>query len=393
MSFGTLAAIVAAGLVGPLLSGISRVPTVVGELLAGVAIGATGFGWVDASEPSTALLGQIGFAVLMFSVGMHLPLHDRSLRRAASRGLVGAGIVALLAIPASIGVSALTTGLAAPVVWILLATGSAAIVAPILREQGLDRGDGLVVLAQVTAADIITIVALPLALEPARAPRAAIASVVVALAAVAVLAGAFSSERVAFVVRMRALSKRQGWALDLRLALLALFALSWLALEGGTSILIAGFSAGLIVAVLGGPKRLSRQVTGVADGLFIPLFFVVLGARLDLRALVSEDGALALLALLVAGNVVVHLAGAVALRIRAAAGLVATAQLGVPAAIVALGATTGTIRPAVGAAIMAGALVSLAVCSVGARLLSAGDPSAPGPSVTPGPDSPKPVSP
>jgi Kef-type K+ transport system membrane component KefB len=66
--------------------------------------------------------------------------------------------------------------------------------------------------------------------------------------------------------------------------------------KGGTSVLIAGFGAGLMVAVIGGPKRLSTQVRGVAEGFFIPLYFVVLGARLDLAGLVRDPAMLALVA-------------------------------------------------------------------------------------------------
>src|SRR5205085_11757232 len=61
-------------------------------------------------------------------------------------------------------------------------------------------------------------------------------------------------------------SKQRRWALDLRLSLLVLFTLAWIAQRSGTSILIAGFGAGVAVAVLGGPKRLSTQVRGVAEG-------------------------------------------------------------------------------------------------------------------------------
>ena len=49
MSFGVLALVVAAGLAGPLLAVGRRgaVPVVVGELVAGVAIGRTGTHWLD----------------------------------------------------------------------------------------------------------------------------------------------------------------------------------------------------------------------------------------------------------------------------------------------------------------------------------------------------------
>ena len=102
------------------------------------------------------------------------------------------------------------------------------------------------------------------------------------------------------------------WALDLRLALLSLFVLAWIAVRSGTSILIAGFAVGLVVAVIGGPKRLSTQVTGIAAGFFVPLFFVTLGAKLDLRAVVEKPSILELTALLIVANVAVHIVGAAA---------------------------------------------------------------------------------
>ena len=86
---------------------------------------------------------------------------------------------------------------------------------------------------------------------------------------------------------LRGLSAPRSWALDLRVSLVALFALAALAQWVGTSIMIAGFAAGLIVAVEGGPHRLSDQVSGVAAGFLVPVFFVVLGASLNVRALVQ----------------------------------------------------------------------------------------------------------
>ena len=52
------------------------------------------------------------------------------------------------------------------------------------------------------------------------------------------------------------------------------------------------------------------------------------------------------------------------------AGLVASAQLGVPAAVAALGLSQGVIDPGVAGAIVAAALGSLAACSVGAALMA-----------------------
>ena len=146
-----------------------------------------------------------------------------------------------------------------------------------------------------------------------------------------------------------------------------MFFLAWLAQRSGTSILIAGFGAGVTVAILGGPKRLSTQVRGIADGFFIPLYFVVLGAHLDLGGLFGSGTMLALAAALTALNVAIRLVAAAVARMPVAGALAASAQLGVPAAVASLGLADHVIAPVTATAIVAAALASLAVGTVGVR--------------------------
>jgi len=225
-------------------------------------------------------------------------------------------------------------------------------------------------MAQVGIADVAAIVALPLVLQPAKAGHAALGGLAVAGAAFGVLVVARALRGGAFVHRLRRRSKRRAWALDLRISLLVLFTLSWLAVRTGTSILIAGFSAGLVVAVLGGPKRLSRQVTGIAAGFFVPLFFVVLGARLDLRGLVHHPSTLELTVLLIALVVAVHLVSARVTGQPLGAGLAATAQLGLPAGVATLGLQLGVLSSGQAAAILLAALATVGICSAGVSLLA-----------------------
>ena len=51
--FDTLALLTAVGLTGPLLASLSRlrIPVIIGELIAGLVIGKTGFGIVDDANP------------------------------------------------------------------------------------------------------------------------------------------------------------------------------------------------------------------------------------------------------------------------------------------------------------------------------------------------------
>src|SRR5712664_2813074 len=142
MSYGTLALVVAIGLLGPLLTllpGRISPPVVVGEIAAGVIFGRTGTGTIVATQPTLAFLADIGFALLMFIVATNVPLRDTRLRASARRGLVAAAVAAGLSIalppePATV------PGLHEPAILaVLLASSSAAIVLPIVASVEHDE--------------------------------------------------------------------------------------------------------------------------------------------------------------------------------------------------------------------------------------------------------------
>ena len=369
-SFGQLTLIILAGLVGPLLAASPRlsVPVVVGELLAGVALGRTGAGLVRADNTTIAFLGNIGFAVLMMMAGMHVPLRNRALLSDLRRG----AIALLAAVALGLGGGLLIArglGFGHPTIWaVLLSTGSAAIVLPAIEDAGIDADRAVLAMAWATVADVCTIVAVPLVMDPSKALRAGLGAVAVVLAAISILLAARWLQRLARVQVLRTDSATRAWALDLRVSLLALFALCALAQGLGISIMIAGFAAGLLVAVEGGPARLSEQVSGVAAGFLVPVFFVVLGAGLDVRALVQSPKELELAAALIAGIVVVHAVAGMAIRSPLWTSLGVSAQLGVPVSVVKLGTAGRLLSPGEGSAIIVAALASLGICAAGAAL-------------------------
>jgi Kef-type K+ transport system membrane component KefB len=165
------------------------------------------------------------------------------------------------------------------------------------------------------------------------------------------------------------LGKRRRWAIDLRLAVIALVGLSFIAVKVGASLLVAGFGIGLVAGAIGGPKRLSQEILGLGNGFLVPLFFVLLGARLDLRALSSGHNAWLLAVLLSVLAIAVHLLAGMAIRAGRPVSLLATAQLGVPAAVIALGLPAHAITQAQASALFCASLASIGACSVGAAIL------------------------
>ena len=362
MDFGTLALIVAAGLLGPVLS-VRRswhIPTVVGGLLAGVLLGRTGLQLLDTTDPTFAFLADIGFALVMFVAGSHVPIRDPRLRTGIGIGLLRAALVGVVATVAGLGLAAAFGSGNGAIYAVLMASSSAAIVLPIVDSLGLTGPPVLQLLPQVAIADAACIVALPLVIDPARAGRAALGALAVVAFAIVVFGVLRWGERSGLRRRLRRVSEERKFALELRISLLALFTLAAVATWSHVSIMLAGFALGLAVAAIGEPRRLARQLFAISDGFFAPLFFVWLGASLNVRDLGEHPQLILLGALLGAGALLVHLVG-VLTRQRVSMAALSCAQMGVPVAAATLATQLGLLGPGEAPAMILGALITIVV--------------------------------
>ncbi len=256
---------------------------------------------------------------------------------------------------------------------VLLAGSSAAVAFPILEERGLLGPRVGMLLVWIPLADALTVLLMPLTLIGAeKIPEALGGDVLIVACTVAAL---WLGERVAHSPRaltLRDRSQTRGWALQLRVTLLLLVILSLIASRTGGSTLLAGFGAGLVLARLREPTRLEVQLSGIAEGFFVPAFFVLIGSELDLRSLAGDPSAILLALVMAASCLAIHL---VASRVVAPApwsgfGLAAAAQLGLPAAAASLGLGTGALSPAVAAAIVLAGCLTVLPASIGSRRLA-----------------------
>src|SRR5256886_6717314 len=130
--FDTLALLAVVGMAGPLLAARPRlqVPVIIGELAAGLVVGRTGFGIVDHTDPIFTLLANIGFALVMFVVGTHVPVRDKTLQSSIPKALLRAVAVgAVAAVLAVVLAEVFGTGHAG-VYAVLMASSSAALALP-----------------------------------------------------------------------------------------------------------------------------------------------------------------------------------------------------------------------------------------------------------------------
>jgi Kef-type K+ transport system membrane component KefB len=377
MTFGTLALVVVLGIAGPLLAlpGRWQLPVVLGELAMGVLFGITGFNRLHAHDPVFTFLANIGFALVMFVAGSHVPVRDPRMRsalrvgalRAVGVGVVAAGAGTLIAVAFGTGHAVLYA--------VLIASSSAALVLPIVDSLGLSGGDVIEVLPQVAIADAVCIVALPLAIDPAHAARAALGALAVLGCAAVVFVTLRYVEQSGARKRLHQVSEQRRFALELRVSLAILFAVAAVATWTHVSIMLAGFALGIAVAAVGEPRRLAHQLFAISDGFFAPLFFVWLGASLDLRALGHQPSYIAVGVILGVAAVASHMAMRLTGQPLAIGGL-AAAQMGVPVAAATLGTELGLLRPAASAALILGALLTVGVAAVCGGLASRTVPTA-----------------
>jgi Kef-type K+ transport system membrane component KefB len=274
-----------------------------------------------------------------------------------------------------------------------MASSSAALILPIVDSLGMTGPAVLELLPQVAIADAACIVALPLVIDPANAGRAALGAAAVIGCAVLTYFMLRWFERSGLRRRVHRISQQRKFAVELRISLTILFSLAAVAVGTHVSIMLAGFAFGLVVAAIGEPRRLARQLFALTEGFLGPLFFVWLGASLNVRELAAQPSLVLLGLLLGLGALFAH----AAMRVTGqplAIGSLACAQLGVPVAAATLATQLHLLGPGEAPALILGALITVVVtvvaAGVAARGAAAGDAA---PAVSPTDEPPPATSP
>jgi Kef-type K+ transport system membrane component KefB len=244
-----------------------------------------------------------------------------------------------------------------------MASSSAAIVLPTADSLRLSGPDLVDLLPQVAVADSVCIVLLPLVIDTAHVVRAAVGAVVVIAAGVVLFLLLRQVEAGGIRARVHRVSEDRQFAVELRVSLAAVFAMAALAVAVHVSLMLAGFVSGLAVAAVGEPRRVAKQLFAITEGFFGPLFFVWLGASLQVRELGEHPGLILLGLGLGLGALLAHGVGRLFGQPLTLA-VLSAAQLGVPVAAATLGTEQHLLAPGEPSALMLGALVTVLTTSV-----------------------------
>jgi Kef-type K+ transport system membrane component KefB len=356
---------------------------VVLEIVAGIAVGPSGFGWVEVDVP-IQVLSLLGLAFLLFLAGLEIDV--TKLRGPVLRS-AGLGYGLTLALGLAVGVAFAAAGwVKSPVLTaIALSATSLGLIVPVLKDAGqLEAPVGRLTTAGASVADFAAVVLLSLLFsqtEGGTASKVVLLGLFAALAVLAVIAlGQLerSTRLTTVLVRLQDTTAE----IRVRFAVLLLVAFVALASRLGLETILGAFLAGAILNLVDRDTmthpHFRLKLEGVGYGFVIPIFFVSSGLRFDLEALLDSPSAFArvplfLLALLVVRAVPAALyAPAVGRRHAVAAGLLQATSLPFLVTATAIGVTLGEIRPATAAALVSAGLLSVVIFPLVAVTLLSG---------------------
>ena len=280
------------------------IPSVIGELLAGLLIGPSVLGWVS-PDTTMKLLAEIGIILLLFEVGMDTDLSR--LARSGSKPVVVALIGFTLPFALGYGVSAWVFGLpelTALFVGGTLTATSIGITVRVLDDLGKRHSDeAQIVIGAAVLDDILGVMTLAFLYQfvvEQHASFDALGEVGLYILLFMVLTPLVAKLASVVIDRLDQHAATPGLLLTMALSLILLF--SWLAHAVGAPEIMGGFAAGLAFSQHFGfrlwmgkapalefkpsPKlahRLEEQMRPLIHT-FSPLFFVMVGVSLNLKA-------------------------------------------------------------------------------------------------------------
>jgi Kef-type K+ transport system membrane component KefB len=363
--------VLGASSVAAILARIDRrivLPTVVLELVLGIALGPQVLGWATA-DPYLRFLAELGLAMLFFFAGLEV-VESHVPRGELVRGSGGWAVSLVLGIAIGYALHEAGVGAEGWLLGVALSTTSLGTLAPILDDAGLLATPlGRAVFGNGVAGEFWPIIVISVFLTSV---YGAVTEVVLLLVfgAVAIVA-AVTAVRVRpprIVEILRDTVESTGQA-AVRLSIMLVAALVLLARDAGFDFILGAFTAGLIAGlVFDSPEGRSvrMRLEGIGFGFLIPIYFVATGLRFDLDSLLTVRGLaftalFAVLLLAVRGASALLWLEALGSRHTASLALFSATALPLIVAIVGIGIARDAIAADIGASLIGAGMISVLV--------------------------------
>lgn len=289
---GLLVAVLLVARVGGALAHRMGQPAVLGELVGGVLAGPSLLGWIDPHLQTLELLAELGVLILLFAIGLETDL--RELLRVGWTSMTVA--VAGVFLPFVLGYAACLllglTGLRSIMAAATLTATSVGITARVLSDMGhLRSTEGQIILGAALIDDVLGLLLLTIVEGVSQGHEVTAAMVLGAsVRAFGFLMSATLVGRWLVPRLFRSLERIELPGTNTAVALILAFSMAWLADRCGSAMILGAFAGGLLVAGMPQSHEIGRGIAGIGH-LLVPIFFVSVGASVDLSALNPVDPA------------------------------------------------------------------------------------------------------
>lgn len=356
----------------------SRVPVVVIEVLLGVLIGPHVLQIID-NDSFLSTMRSVGMVAVLFMAGMEIDF-KRIRGRPLSIAVQGWGTSVVLAVVVVALLHVIPDIQAPMMVAIALTTTGLGTLLPILRDSGqLEAPFGRMLLAAGTLGEVGPIVAVSLVLSDRYSTWQEFLFLLVFLGLVALAAAIGVGVRPPRVISLLSRTMHASTQLPVRIALLILGGLIFIADVFGFEAVFGAFAAGMIVGLAtrgadGEPFRV--KIDAVCFGWFAPFFYVGTGIAFDVGALTRDVTTMLLLPaflmlfLFVRGlPVFLYRRDLAKPELLPFALSTAVTSLGLVVVITHVGLETKHMDPDIARALVGAALISLLVFPTASRVL------------------------
>lgn len=282
--FLLVAILVSAKVLGELAEKIGQ-PAVLGELLAGVLLGASLLGVVDPQSEIVHLLAEVGVVLLLFQIGLETNLGRLLQVGLASTVVAIVGVVLPFALGYFVAAALGLETLPAVVAGAALTATSVGITARVLSDLGrLQEPESQIVLGAAVIDDVIGLIILAVVSQVVSGSELTAVGVALTTAtAFGFVIGVLAIGRLVVppVFDMLARIGREDTLATMALAFA--FIVCFLADRVGSALIIGAFAAGLVLAPTKQAHIIEHGVLRLGM-FFVPIFFVAVGAAVDVRA-------------------------------------------------------------------------------------------------------------
>ena len=272
------------------------IPEVVFLVFAGALLGPYGVDVIRSSGGALSLISELGMAFLFLQAGYEIRPAELVGPMGKHASICwGASMVAAIALVSLTGFSRFT-GMAGVAFAIMLTTTAYGTLAPIMRARDLTNTPvGRAVTAYGATGEVLPVIAVALLLST-RSLLVTVA-VLVAFLFVCVRIARLSTSTARIGARFRDFVRSSAGSstqTPLRLVVLLLVFLVFLAEVAGFDAVLGAFAAGFVLRVFSpdGNRELEERLEAIGNGFLIPAFFVISGAGIDLSAAFSDPGLL-----------------------------------------------------------------------------------------------------